>query len=383
MIEKRKVPAIRFTGFDGKWEERRIDEIAPLQRGFDLPKSEMSEGCYPVVMSNGINGYHSEFKVKGPGVITGRSGTIGNLHYIRTNFWPHNTALWVTDYRRNEPLFVYYMYLKLDLKRFGTGSGVPTLNRNDVHDQKVCIPCSFEQSQIGTFLQNLDSLITLHQRKYDKLTTVKKAMLQKMFPKDGADAPEIRFKGFTEKWEKRQLGDLYSERNERGNDSLQILSVSIHHGVSSGELDSDTLGKQVRRSEDKSIYKHVCFGDLVFNMMRAWQGAIGVVKAEGMVSPAYITAIPNEQVFPLFMNYCMRRSQIITQMDNLSYGVTDFRKRLYWDSFIRVLCLIPSVSEQAMIVDYFHNLDSLITLQQRELDKLINIKKACLEKMLV
>ena len=118
-------------------------------------------------------------------------------------------------------------------------------------------------------------------------------------------------------------------------------------------------------------------------MTNAWQGAIGVVKAEGMVSPAYITAIPNEQVFPLFMNYCMRRSQIITQMDNLSYGVTDFRKRLYWDSFIRVLCLIPSVSEQAMIVDYFHNLDSLITLQQRELDKLINIKKACLEKMLV
>jgi len=208
-------------------------------------------------------------------------------------------------------------------------------------------------------------------------------MLEKMFPKEGADVPKIRFKGFTGKWERKKLGQLYMERNERGNNSLPILSVSIHLGVSDGELDSDTLGKQVRRSEDKSLYKHVYFGDLVFNMMRAWQGAIGVVKTEGMVSPAYITAIPNKQVYPLFMDCCLGRNQIITQMDNLSYGVTDFRKRLYWDSFISVVCLIPSVPEQAKIATFFQHLDSLISLHQRELDKLKNIKKACLEKMFV
>lgn len=195
------------------------------------------------------------------------------------------------------------------------------------------------------------------------------------------EKPDIRFSGFTDAWEKRKLGEIYTERNERGDDSLQILSVSIHHGISNEELDSNTLGKKVRRSEDKSLYKHVYFGDLVLNMMRAWQGAIGVVKSEGMVSPAYITAIPSARLYPLFMDYCLRRDEAIIQMNNLSYGVTDFRKRLYWDSFINVLCCIPSVLEQERITAFLTHLDNLIALHQRKYDKLVNVKKSMLEKM--
>ncbi|WP_055746475.1 restriction endonuclease subunit S [Brevibacillus choshinensis] len=195
------------------------------------------------------------------------------------------------------------------------------------------------------------------------------------------NTPEIRFPGFTGEWEERKLGEIYTERKERGYDSLQILSVSIHHGVSNEELDSNTLGKKVRRSEDKSLYKHVYFGDLVLNMMRAWQGAIGVVKSEGMVSPAYITAIPSAQLYPLFMDYCLRRDETINQMDNLSYGVTDFRKRLYWDSFINVMCRIPSVPEQERITAFFTHLDNLITLHQQELTTLKQTKQGFLQKM--
>jgi type I restriction enzyme S subunit len=193
--------------------------------------------------------------------------------------------------------------------------------------------------------------------------------------------PRVRFKGFVEPWEQKRLGELYTERNERGNDLLQILSVSIHSGVSNGELDSDSLGKQVRRSEDKSLYKHVYAGDLVFNMMRAWQGAIGVAVNEGMVSPAYITAVPNETIYPPFMDFGLRRSQIVAQMNTLSYGVTDFRKRLYWDSFIRVVVNISSVSEQRKITDYLSHLDDLITLHRRKHDKLVALKQAMLQKM--
>ena len=179
--------------------------------------------------------------------------------------------------------------------------------------------------------------------------------------------PAIRFQGFTDAWEQRKLGDIYTERSQRGDESLQILSVSIHSGVSDGELDADNLGKYVRRSEDKSTYKHVYPGDLVFNMMRAWQGAIGVAKSEGMISPAYISAIPNKDVYPLFMNYLLRRKVAINQINNLSYGVTDFRKRLYWNSFVRVTCKIPSFAEQQLLAEIFENLDDLITLHQREL----------------
>ena len=184
---------------------------------------------------------------------------------------------------------------------------------------------------------------------------------------------ELFLGSFAFSWEQRKLGELYTERNEQGNKSLQILSVSIHSGVSDGELDVDGLGKKVRRSEDKSTYKHVYAGDLIFNMMRAWQGAIGVSKNEGMTSPAYISAIPNEEVYPPFMNYLLRRKDAINQINNLSYGVTDFRKRLYWNSFVRVTCQLPCVAEQKRITETFEKLDNLLTLHQRKVH--INTKR--------
>ncbi len=193
--------------------------------------------------------------------------------------------------------------------------------------------------------------------------------------------PRIRFKGFDAAWKPKNLGQIYTERNERGNDSLPILSVSIHSGISNGELSTETLGKKVRRSEDKSLYKHVQAGDLVLNMMRAWQGALGVAKTEGMVSPAYLTATPDDTVYPLFMDCGLRRPQIVAQMNKLSYGVTDFRKRLYWDSFIRVGVDMPAVPEQEKIAAYFSHLDLAISLHQIKLDKLMALKKSMRQRM--
>ena len=176
------VPEIRFAGFTDPWEQRKLGDVAPLQRGFDLPVNQMTPGPYPVVMSNGIGGWHSKYRVKGPGVVTGRSGTIGSLHYIEQNFWPHNTSLWVTSFNGNEPRFIYWLYASIGLERFGSGSGVPTLNRNDVHDLRVGFPCDVaEQRRIGTFFSRLDTLITLHQRKLELLQNIKKSLLDKMF----------------------------------------------------------------------------------------------------------------------------------------------------------------------------------------------------------
>jgi type I restriction enzyme, S subunit len=202
-----------------------------------------------------------------------------------------------------------------------------------------------------------------------------------MADQTAGSVPRIRFKGFDAAWEPKKLGQLYTERNERGEDSLPILSVSIHSGISNGELSTETLGKKVRRSEDKSLYKRVQSGDLVLNMMRAWQGALGVAKTEGMVSPAYLTATPDDTVYPLFMDCGLRRPQTVAQMNNLSYGVTDFRKRLYWDSFVHVEFDMPSVSEQQRIASFFFHLDSAISLHQHKHFQLVALKKAMLQKM--
>src|SRR5699024_5687675 len=207
MLEKELVPKRRFDGFTDEWTERKLEEVAPLQRGFDLTRSNMSKGPYPVIFSNGIGAWNSMYKIKGPGVITGRSGSIGNVSYVKQNYWPHNTALWVTNFFENYPLFIYYLYEKVDLSKFGSGSGVPTLNRNDVHDYSIFIPSPKEQQKIGEFFKHLDEMIALEQKKIDKTKALKSAYLAEMFPADGERVPKRRFAGFTDEWEFKALGE--------------------------------------------------------------------------------------------------------------------------------------------------------------------------------
>ena len=124
------------------WRLSPLSEVAPLQRGFDLPTSQIQSGPYPVVYSNGVLEHHDQSMVKSPGVVTGRSGTIGKVHFIEKDYWPHNTSLWVTSFCGNDPKFIYYLYTHINLARLLSGSGVPTLNRNDVHQHTVALPPS-------------------------------------------------------------------------------------------------------------------------------------------------------------------------------------------------------------------------------------------------
>ena len=183
-------------------------------------------------------------------------------------------------------------------------------------------------------------------------------------------------------WTDACLGDIYIERKEPGNDSLPLLMVSIHSGVSDGEVDENDLPKKVKRIEDKSQYKRAAAGDLVFNMMRAWQGAIGTVRTEGMVSPAYIVAKPNEMVDPLFMDYYMKTNRLIYTIHRQSYGVTDFRLRLYWDSFVPIRCVLPSVSEQQKIAEILTTQDKVIELKEKRLAEKQRQKKYLMQQLL-
>lgn len=167
-------------------------------------------------------------------------------------------------------------------------------------------------------------------------------------------------------WEQRKIERYVNERNEKGNDELPILSVSIHSGVSGDQQTGTEAKRNVRRSEDKTKYKKVYPGDIVFNMMRAWQGAIGTSKALGMVSPAYIVARLTNEIDPIFLDYEFQLPMIIESINRRSYGVTDFRKRLYWDSFVKIQISIPnSKEEQLKIGSFFTELDRAITLHQR------------------
>lgn len=163
------------------WNTKKLLNIAPLQRGFDLPNHLLKHGRYPVVYSNGILNYHERLMVKGPGLVTGRSGTLGAVQFILEDFWPHNTTLWVTNFKGNNPKFVYYLYSAVGLERLGTGSGVPTLNRNDVHEFRVSLPENrTEQTAIAAILSDMDSEIAALEAKLAKARQIKQGMMQNL-----------------------------------------------------------------------------------------------------------------------------------------------------------------------------------------------------------
>lgn len=177
---ERNVPPLRFPEFTGEWQCKAIEKVAPLQRGFDLPTQNLVEGIYPVIYSNGILQHHDKYKCEAPGLITGRSGTIGKFTYIDSGFyWPHNTSLWVTDFCGNCPKFIYYLYQTVHIEQFSTGSGVPTLNRNDVHRYKTSVPTAIvEQEKIAKFLSILDERIVTQNKIIEKYESLIKGIAQ-------------------------------------------------------------------------------------------------------------------------------------------------------------------------------------------------------------
>ena len=144
------------------WEVNRFDSFCVLQRGFDITKKQQRPGDYPVVSSGGVSSYHDEAKVKGPGVVIGRKGSLGTVHYITSDYWPHDTTLWVKDFKGHDTRFVSYLLETLDLKRFDTGAANPTLNRNIVHAEKIAFPPEDQQVEISDSLAVLESKIEVH-----------------------------------------------------------------------------------------------------------------------------------------------------------------------------------------------------------------------------
>jgi type I restriction enzyme, S subunit len=181
MMQQLLTGRTRLPGFHAEWTTAPLKEFLPLQRGFDLPTSQVQPGPYPVVYSNGVARHHAKAMVSGPGVVTGRSGTIGRVHHIDQDYWPHNTSLWVTSFARVEALFAYYFLSYLGLERFASGSGVPTFNRNDAHSFPVTLPTDRgEQAAIAEVLRDADGELSALTKRLAKARGVKQGMMQQL-----------------------------------------------------------------------------------------------------------------------------------------------------------------------------------------------------------
>ncbi|MGJ0659714.1 restriction endonuclease subunit S [Bifidobacterium longum subsp. longum] len=398
MTEQAKVPAIRFAGFTDPWEQRELVDIAEIVGGGtpDTNNSNYWDGDIdwyaPAELGNNIYAESSTRKITQAGfdscstkmlpadktiLFTSRAG-IGNTAILRHSACTNQgfQSLVIGD---ADVYFVYSMSerIKKWAEEKASGSTFLEISGRQLETMPVNLPSLVEQQAIGSFFSHLDDLITLHQRKYDKLVIFKKSMLEKMFPKDGESVPEIRFAGFTDPWEQRKLGELFEESDERASDR-EILSVSVANGIyPASESDRET-----NPGASLANYKIVHFGDVVYNSMRMWQGAVDASRYDGIVSPAYVVARPNSEVYARFFARLLRQPMLLKQYQQVSQGNSKDTQVLKFDDFASIGISMPaSENEQRRIGGFFDRLDSLITLHQRKLELLQNIKKSLLDKM--
>jgi type I restriction enzyme S subunit len=290
------------------------------------------------------------------------------------------------------PEYINYLFLCSTYRSYfslvGRGFTRINLKQEYINNAFSLFPPKAEQTSIAQFLDQktalIDKAISIKEKQIELFKERRQILIHNAVTK-GLN-PNIKMKDsgvewigeIPEHWELVNNRALFKERNEPGNPTLPILSVSIHNAVSSEELSEEENLRGKIRIEDKRFYKLVKLNDIAFNMMRAWQGAIGAVRTEGMVSPAYIVAKPKEIVNSDFFEYQYRTISFIQQMDRYSKGITDFRKRLYWNEFKQLKTILPSLKEQKEVVEfikiYSDKIFKAISLKEKEIEKLKEFK---------
>jgi len=409
MTKKSDTPAIRFKGFTDTWEQRKLGDIGKARSGVGFPDAEQG-GVTGIpffkVSDMNLGGNENEMTVANnyvtaeqiavhrwspitelPAIFFAKVGAAVMLNRKRLCRFPflldNNTMAYSLSSTKWDADFAKALFGTVDLTSLVQVGALPSYNAGDVESMKIYLPSLLEQEQIGGFFKQLDDLITLHQRKYDKLTNVKKSMLEKMFPKNGSNVPEIRFKGFTEAWEQRKLGELgtittgstpsTSIPDYYSDDGIVwVTPTDICENITfeSARKLSD-LGQQVGRVVPKNTILVTCIASIGKNTMLGNTGSFnqqinGLTPNENECDPYFLLTESALWSAKMKSSAAAGTMQIVNR--------TEFSELKTW---------LPSLIEQQAISDFFRQLDNLITLHQRELEKLKNIKKSCLENMFV
>jgi len=385
------------------WKVTTIGDFAPLQRGFDLPTTKVEAGDYPVVYSNGIVRNHKDFQVKGAGIVTGRSGTIGKVHYIESDFWPHNTTLWVTSFGDAHVKFVYYLFKYIGFERFKSGSGVPTLNRNDAHSFKITVPTKVdEQTAIATALSDVDNVIGSLEKLIAKKEAIKMGTMQQLLTgktrlPEFATRDDGSSKGFKqtelgripEDWELlsvREISDLLTgfpfPSSKYQDSGIRLLRGS---NVKRGNTDwSENITKFWAESAISLEQYLLQEGDVVISMDGSLVGR-SFAQLSGSDLPALLlqrvarlrTKLISQNYLkewicsPIFSDYC-DSVKTVTAIPHISPAdILNFR------------LLIPqSKEEQTAIATILSDMDAEIQALQQRLEKTRDIKQGMMQQLL-
>ena len=384
--EKSLTPQIRFKGFTEAWEQRKLGDYGLVQMCRRIYKDQTSEigdvpffkigtfGSQPdaFISRSLFQDYRKQYPFPSVGTpLISAAGSIGRtvIYQGEEAYFQDSNIVWLDNNEKLNNVFLNSLYKKIDWKL--EGSTIKRLYNKDILNAEVCVPSTLEQCQVGSFFAHLDSLITLHQRKLDAIKKIKSALLEKMFPKDGSDIPEIRFTGFTEAWEQRKLGDyllLSTEKNTNLQYGIEdVLSVSWTAGVVNqiefqgrSFAGSNLSGYDVAHHEcviyTKSPLKDEPFGIIKTNYLTSGivSQLYAVYRTNSLGNPAFVetyfsqTARLNNYLRPL-VNKGAKNTMNISDEEALKGGV-----------------IFPLLEEQDSISSLFLLIDRLITLHQRE-----------------
>ena len=361
-------PKIRFKGFTEEWEQRKLGEVVSVCSGKDY--KHLDEGNIPVYGTGGYMLSVSEALSNDSDAIgIGRKGTIDKPYILKAPFWTVDTLFYCIPHEKNDLSFVFSTFQNINWKAMDESTGVPSLSKTAINSVDVLTPSFEEQEKIGCYFSHLDRLITLHQCKYSRLCNIKRSMLERMFPREGATVPEIRFTGFTDAWEQRKTKDLCSISTGKSN-----TQDSVEDGMYPFYVRSQIVEHSNRYLFDEEAILTV--GD-----------GVGTGKVFHYVNGKYdlhqrvyrMFDFSNEITAKYFYYYFSDRFYDRVMAMTAKTSVDSVRYEMIADMDIAV----PKVQEQIVISVMFERFDHLITLHQRKLERLQNIKKACLEKMFV
>ena len=412
MTKKSSTPAIRFKGFTDTWEQRKFSELVQIERGgsprpiddfiTDTPNGlnwikigdAPTQGNYITKTAEKIRpeGLSKTREVHPGDLILSNSMSFGKPYIMGIDGCIHDGWLLIRNtYGVFDLTFLCHLLgtpqMLSQYRSLAAGSTVNNLNKELVGNTVVTIPSITEQRVLGDYLEQLDNLITLHQRKYDKLTNVKKSMLEKMFPKNGSNVPEIRFKGFTEAWEQRKLSEIADKVTEKnaGLQYVETFTNSAEFGIISQR---DFFDHDIAKLGSLDGYYIVKNEDFVYNPRISTSAPVGPINRNklgrtGVMSPLYTVFRPHD-VDTTYLEHFFKCAYWHSFMNfNGDSGARSDRFSIKDDVFFQMPIPLPYIDEQRKIGELLTRLDHLITLHQRELEKLKNLKKACLEKMFV
>lgn len=377
-------PKIRFKGFEGGWKAEELAHVCSVNRGVRVTRNDLhNNGIYPVYQNTDYPmGYYTKFNVESnnPFVIVG--GSAGLIGFCHTNFWAADDCVFFGDNPIINKSFLYnnLIFHKTEIKRNVRGASVPRLDRETLRKLPVSIPSLPEQQEIASYFTSLDSQISASTSRLASLKQMKSASLQAMFPQEGETVPKIRFKGFEGEWKKVKADSIFKTFNEKNRPDLPVLSATQDRGM----VTRESIGYNIfHDTSNEATYKHILPGQFVIHL-RSFQGGFAHSEIEGIASPAYtIMDFKNKDLYhDYYWRYVFMSKEFIKRLELITYGIRDGRSISY-DEFKEMSFLVPSKEEQIKIASYLKNLDRQISLQSQRLEKLKQIKSACLDKMFV